>query len=271
MRVRCNRPEDLAAIEKAPVAPGGLGGAVVWRDQLIKSHLIYPHHCTVGGLDPPVCPGKSGAGTGPPPTPHCYPSPTPSPARRCSADLLCCRWWYWWDRVAPVHGEHKRRGRTRATDGAVGGVHASECPSLRESHSEGCHAAAPALADGAVGAARLPAPPGRPGPRFRGGLVPCPVAAYPTAHGSPSLAWMCVQGGAGAVEGPYWSKERNGPASPEQDTCCRGGMAQSGSKPPCSGPGLGGCTPIGTPPPPSRPIQTTSRAPSTHCVHACAG
>ena len=121
MRVRCNRPEDLAAIEKAPVAPGGLGGAVVWRDQLIKSHLIYPHHCTVGGLDPPVCPGKSGAGTGPPPTPHCYPSPTPSPARRCSADLLCCRWWYWWDRVAPVHGEHKRRGRTRATDGRWGG------------------------------------------------------------------------------------------------------------------------------------------------------
>ena len=77
MRVRCNRPEDLAAIEKAPVAPGGLGGAVVWRDQLIKSHLIYPHHCTVGGLDPPVCPGKSGAGTGPPPHPPLLPEPYP--------------------------------------------------------------------------------------------------------------------------------------------------------------------------------------------------
>ena len=74
-------------------------------------------------------------------------------------------------------------------------IQPSESPSLRESHSEGCHGAAPALADGSVGAARLPAPPGRPDPRVRGGLMPCPVAVCPTAHGYHHWhAYLCACG-----------------------------------------------------------------------------
>ena len=62
------------------------------------------------------------------------------------------------------------------------------------------------------------------------------------------------------MEGPYWLEERNGPASPEQDTCCRGGRHATATlavgQPPCPGPGLRECTPIGTHPRrpgPSRP------------------
>ena len=50
---------------------------------------------------------------------------------------------------------------------------------LRESHSKGCHMAALALADGSVGADRLPTPPVRHGPRIRGGITLCPGPASP--------------------------------------------------------------------------------------------